>query len=199
MNDYYKKNLFNKNPSFSIWNGPTKPATKVWKKSVHEDFDSFVRNIKSENLQENQVVTHFLPKLTENEKQLVSVKDQQHLKVWVRQKTNHSLRNPCRFHEKTYSWFAANKNPDVNPKEMKKSKSKSKFVRGACFRQTIIFKSRCRGRKVHRNSKIIACIIVLFLFCRTFWHRESRSVIKNQSVLWKTVNDDVVFFELLCK
>ena len=84
MNDYYKKNLSNKNPSFSIWNCPTifDSATKVWKKSVHEDFDSFVRNIKSENLQENRVVTHFLPKLTEKEHQLVSAKDQQHMKVW---------------------------------------------------------------------------------------------------------------------
>ena len=64
MNNYYKRKLNIKNQVCQI--GLLDIETKkVWKKSVHEDIDSFVKNIKMGSVQENRIVTHFLPKLRE--------------------------------------------------------------------------------------------------------------------------------------
>ena len=75
MKNYYRRKFYNHNPSFK-WDS----ETRVWKKSVHEDLDCFLKNIRLGRLQENRLVTHFLPKLTEIELRLVEIKDHEHLK-----------------------------------------------------------------------------------------------------------------------
>lgn len=76
MKNYYRREFYNHNPSFQ-WDS----ETRVWKKSVHEDLDCFLKNIRLGRLQENRLVTHFLPKLTAIELRLVAIKDQKHLKA----------------------------------------------------------------------------------------------------------------------
>ena len=71
MKNYYKREFHNQNTLFK-WHS-------VWKKSVHEDLDCFFKNIRLGRLQENRLVTHFLPKLTKIELRLVAMKDNEHL------------------------------------------------------------------------------------------------------------------------
>merc|ERR1711924_109343 len=69
--------------------------------------------------EEERVFTYFLPKLTEKEKKLVEEKDKDHLMSYA----DHAL---------------LKRDPDVSKKEMDESESKSKFVRGWCWRVTFI-------------------------------------------------------------
>ena len=73
--------------------------------------------------EEEYLWTYFLPKLTEKEKKLVEQKDKDHLMSYFK----HA------FH---------GKDPDVSKKEMDESESKSKFVRGICWRRTFILKTK---------------------------------------------------------
>ena len=76
MKKYYRREFYNHNPSFK-WGS----ETRIWTKSVHEDLDCFSKNIRLGRLQENRLVTHFSPKLTEIELRLVAMKDPEHLKA----------------------------------------------------------------------------------------------------------------------
>lgn len=82
MLKYYKKEFYNDEgfqqttKASCQWN----PDTKIWKKSVHEDLDSFHNNIKMGKIQEIKMVTHFSPKLTQEELKLVEATDSEYLK-----------------------------------------------------------------------------------------------------------------------
>ena len=106
MEDYYKG----------------KEATPLTvKESVHDDLDSFFDKLQNGWWEEEEVLTYFLPKLTEKEKKLVEQKDKDHLM--------------------SYWWYVDGRDPDVSKKEMDESESKSKFVRGRCSRDTFILKT----------------------------------------------------------
>ena len=92
------------------------------KESVHDDLDSFFDKLQNGWWGEEIVVTYFIPMLTEKEKKLVEEKDKDHLM--------------------SYRWYAnLGMDPDVSKKEMDESESKSKFVRGNCWRSTFILKN----------------------------------------------------------
>ena len=67
------------------------------------------------------VVTYFIPKLTEKEEKLVEENDKDHLMSY-------------------WDHARLGNDPDVSKKEMDESESKSKFVRGRCWRRTFILK-----------------------------------------------------------
>ena len=111
MEDYYK--------------GKEEDRDGDYKESVHDDLDSFFDKLQNGWWEEEEVVTYFIPKLTEKEKKLVEEKDKDHLM--------------------SYYWHAEDGlDPDVSKKEMDESESKSKFVKGDCNRQTFILKSTRR-------------------------------------------------------
>ena len=86
--------------------------------SIHDDLETFFENLQSQKeIKDELVESFFLPKLTENELELVAEKNESHL---------------C-----TYGDHYFGQNPDVDVVEMKKSDSKSKYVHGVCMRRTI--------------------------------------------------------------
>ena len=94
---------------------------KDWKRyeqSIGDDLETFFTNLQSQKEIKNEFAwSFFLPKLTEDELKLVEQKNEQHLS--------------------TYGWHYIGRNPDVDPEEMKKSDSRSKYVHGRCWRSTI--------------------------------------------------------------
>ena len=92
---------------------------RSFKESVHDDLDSFFDKLQNGWWEEEEVWTFFIPKVTEAEEKLVEEKDKGHLM--------------------SYLEFALDgTDPDVPKKEMDESESKSKFVRGFCWRNTCI-------------------------------------------------------------
>ena len=83
------------------------------KDSVNDDLESFFEDLQLEKEPDEAVITYFLPKLTQNELKLVERKDPSYLEKFI------------------YGAEA-----DVEEAEMKLSESKSKFVRGYCYRRT---------------------------------------------------------------
>ena len=87
--------------------------------SINDDLEMFLENILNPKEIYYRAVSQnsfFTPKLTEEELKLVEEKNEDHLKTYV----NHH----------------AGYNPDVDPYEMKKSDSKSKYVHARCSRWT---------------------------------------------------------------
>ena len=107
MEDYYK--------------GKNERGREHGEQSVHDDLDSFFEKLQNGWWGQEEVITYFIPKLTEEEEKLVEQKDKDHLM--------------------SYSYHAlGGRDPDVSKKEMDESESKSKFVRGRCWRRTFILK-----------------------------------------------------------
>ena len=86
---------------------------KIRKKSVNDDLESFFKKLKLGNEPNEDVRTYFLPKLTEEELELVEKKDFNYFQ--------------------SFSWS----NPDVDKSQMKLSESDSKYVQGFCWRKTV--------------------------------------------------------------
>ena len=103
-----------------------------WKESVHDDLDSFFQKLQNGQLEHERVVTNYFPMLTAEELKLVEQRNQDHLE--------------------SYIWYFTGDNPDIEKEEMKKSESKSKFVRGACGRYTFMLKLKENTRK-QKNKK----------------------------------------------
>ena len=94
---------------------------KGWyKESVHDDLDSFFQKLQNGQLEEGWVMTNYYPMLTQEELKLVEQRNQDHLESYMLQ------------------YFGGN--PDIDKKEMGKSESKLKFVRGGCWRYTFVLK-----------------------------------------------------------
>ena len=85
----------------------------VKKDSVNDDLESLFENIRLGNKPDEWVNAYFLPKLTEEELELVERRD-----------TNY------------FQTFLNSLNPDVDETEMMLSESDSKYVEGSCYRRT---------------------------------------------------------------
>ena len=91
------------------------PDWKNYKGSINDDLDSFVKNLQNSELIDNEEVkSFFLPKLTKEELKLVEQKNFEHME--------------------TYSYIPTV--ADVSVEEMKKSDSKDKYVHSECLRIT---------------------------------------------------------------
>ena len=88
-----------------------------YEQSIHDDFETFFENLQCpKEVKNEEVLSFFLPKLTEDEMKLIEQNDELHFA--------------------TYLEHYCGRNPDVDAEEMKKSDSKSKYVHGQCFRTT---------------------------------------------------------------
>ena len=96
------------------------------KDSVNDDLESLFENIRLGKDPDERASTYFLPKLTQEELELVQRRDTSYLKTFS-------------------SWY-----PDVDKTEMMLSESDSKYVKGVAWRQTFVienpsktFKNNC--------------------------------------------------------
>ena len=87
------------------------------KNSINDDLESFFEDLRLGKEPDEEVWTYFLPKLTEEEMELVETKDKSYLKTY--------------FEDAKYGV-----NPDVAEAEMKLSESDSKFACGFGRRKT---------------------------------------------------------------
>ena len=90
---------------------------KELKDSVNDDLESLFENIRLGKEPDEKVETYFLPKLTEEELELVEKRDPRYLQTF------RSL------------------NPDVDETEMMLSESDSKYVRGVSSRKTFVIEN----------------------------------------------------------
>ena len=88
-----------------------------WKDSVNDDLESLFENIRLGKEQYEEVYTYFLPKLTEEELELVEKRDTCYLET---------------FYENRFG------NPDVDETEIMRSESNSKYANGVSRRETFI-------------------------------------------------------------
>ena len=94
---------------------------KFYEGSINDDLEGFLTNLQNQEEVEDGVVwSFFTPKLTNEEMKLVEERNQEHLK--------------------TYERHYDSRNPDVDPEEMKKSASKSKYVHVQCRRRTMLLR-----------------------------------------------------------
>ena len=104
---------------------------KSQKDSVNDDLESLFENIRLGKEPDEKVETYFLPKLTEEELELVERRDQSYLQ---------SL------------WYS---NPDVDDNKMLLSESDSKYVKGLSLRKTFVIKnSSAKLSRPTGNSRI---------------------------------------------
>ena len=83
----------------------------AYQESINDDLESFVNNLQNrEEIEHEHVRSFFLPKLTKEELKLVEEKNPEHMKTYL-----------------------FNFDADVDPKEMKKSDSKDKYVKCHLF------------------------------------------------------------------
>ena len=92
------------------------------KDSVNDDLESLFENIRLGKKSEIFVRTYFLPKLTEEELELIERRDTSYLQTF-------------------FDWFINKENPDVPETEMMLSKSDSKYVRGRAQRRTFVIEN----------------------------------------------------------
>jgi len=116
----YRRNLITKEKAKDASEGKLKNESGWYGEevSINDDLEMFLTNLlNSKEIKMKEVVRSFYtPKLTNEELKLVEVKNREHLN--------------------TYSDYYFGKNPDVDPEEMKKSDSISKYVHGECRRWT---------------------------------------------------------------
>ena len=114
--DLWRRNLITKEKMESYCKGE-----KDEKDSVNDDLESFFENIRLGKEPDEWVFTYFLPKLTEEELELVERRDRSYLKTFA-------------------EGFYGN-NPDVDETEMMLSESDSKYVYGWCIRRTFVIEN----------------------------------------------------------
>ena len=125
MLDFYKGTELSQNPDF------------FWNESVQEDLESFFQQLTIGKNERSNVVTYFMPKLTNEELKSVEMKDEDHLQEYV--------------------WHVVGRPVDVDPDEMKKSESNSKYVSAKCVRYTSLLKTynnkKCNPSKKTEMTK----------------------------------------------
>ena len=109
----YRWNLITKEEMESYCKGE-----KDEKDSVNDDLESLFENIRLGKEPNEFVHTYFLPKLTEEELELVERRDTSYLQT-----------------------FALRNDADVDETEMMLSESDSKYVRGNCWRRTFVIEN----------------------------------------------------------
>lgn len=115
-----RRHLITKEKMVDYSKGKFKTKEGYYKESVNDDLDSFLQKLRNGQMEEEDVMTYYLPMLTKTELKLVEQKNQEHLESYARH------------------YFG--RNPDIVKEEMDKSESKSKFVRGTCWRETFMLK-----------------------------------------------------------
>ena len=111
-----RRNLITKEKSKLAAEGKLKnePGWKYYEGSINDDLDLFIENLQNSNeAEEEEVYSFFLPKLTKEELKLVEEKNEEHMMSY-------------------WSEFDA----DVDVEEMKQSDSKDKYVHSWCKRKT---------------------------------------------------------------
>ena len=95
------------------------PNWQDCEESINDDLERFLINLQNQKeVKQEDVLSFFTPKLTNEELKLVQERNQEHLNTyWV--------------------YDLNGRNPDVDVEEMKKSDSKSKYVHGVCLRSTV--------------------------------------------------------------
>ena len=97
------------------------------KLSVSDDIESLFEDIRLNRAIDNSIThSYFLPKLTEEEMELIQKRDRNYLRTFRGSIANRST-------------------PDVNEDEMKLSESDSKFLDGKCSRRTLIITNSKRA------------------------------------------------------
>ena len=91
------------------------------KDSVNDDLESFFENIRLGKEPDEDVQTYFLPKLTEEELELVEKRDTGYFQTF------------------------GSSNPDVDETEMMLSESDSKYVRGGSWRRTFVIENSSKN------------------------------------------------------
>ena len=102
---------------------------KMIKNSVNNDLESLFENIRFGKEPHEDVMTCFLPKLTEKELEMVERRDTSYLQ--------------------TFRW----PNPDVDETEMMLSDSDSKYLRGYSFRRTFVIENSSK-KSMQNNCSI---------------------------------------------
>ena len=92
------------------------------KDSVNDDLESLFENIRLGKKSEIFVRTYFLPKLTEEELELIERRDTSYLKTFS-------------------DWVINKEYPDVDETEMMLSESDSKYVQGVSHRKTLVIEN----------------------------------------------------------
>ena len=108
----YRRNLITKEKMESYCKGEEKE-----KYSVNDDLESFLENIRLGEEPDEEVNTYFLPRLTEEELELVERRDTSYLQTFN-------------------DWF-----PDVKKAEMLLSESDSKYVYGSSTRRSFVIEN----------------------------------------------------------
>ena len=119
----YRRNLITKEKMESYCKGEEKE-----KYSVNDDLESFLENIRLGKEPDEEVTTYFLPKLTEEELELVERRDTSYL---------HTL------------WYS---NPDGQEAEMMLSESDSKYVYGLSTRRTTVLYNKYKNNCKFKNN-----------------------------------------------
>ena len=121
MLSMWRMQLITKEKMESFCKGELKYGGSNDEKSGDDDIEEFFENLQNAKVCDEQVLSYYLPKLTNKELKSIEGKDKMLLKTFS-------------FH------FRDDMNVDIDEAEMKKSESKSKFVRGCCLRETISLK-----------------------------------------------------------
>ena len=119
----YRVNLLTKEKMESYCKGEEEE-----KDSVNDDLESLFENIRLGKEPNELVRTYFLPKLTEEELELVERRDTSYLQTF---------------------W---EDDPDVDETEMMLSESDSKYVRGEFRRRTLVIKNSSKNFSVRRRK-----------------------------------------------
>ena len=106
MKDFYRGIIRSNDSQFS------------WEESVQDDLESFFEKLKIGKEEREDIATYFLPKLTNEEMELVEMKDEEHLQEYV--------------------WHFIERPVDVDAEELERSESDSKYVRAKCVRYTFL-------------------------------------------------------------
>ena len=125
--DLYRRELITKEEMESYCKGE-----KDEKDSVNDDLESLFENIRLGKESDEFVKTYFLPKLTEEELELVERRDRTYLQ--------------------TLSEGAFGRNPDVAQTEMMLSESDSKYVYATSHRRTFVIKNSSKNSLKNSSS-----------------------------------------------
>ena len=101
--------------------------SRVGTNSINDDLELLFEDLRLGKAPSENVQTYFLPKLTEEELELVEKKDSHYLQKFS---TSYYLHT-----SDMLRWLSRDR-PDVPKAEMKASESNSKFVQGNCYRRT---------------------------------------------------------------
>ena len=130
-----RQNLITKEKSKAAYEGKLKNERdwKDYEGSINDDLESLFNHLQEisslEEVKDEELYSFFLPKLTDEELALVEKKDREHMDTYG------------------YRLYA-----DVDPKEMKESDSKDKYLHGYCKRVTEVLNLDENLSKTSRES-----------------------------------------------